>query len=68
MARALSYRMRQVRADLITAGENGLRASPTNSTLCALEARGLATTNPLADRLLTVQWLSTELGETVTDR
>ena len=62
MAAALSYRMRQVRAALITAGAEGLRDSPTDPTLCALERRGLATTNPLADRMLTVQWISTELS------
>ena len=60
MAAALSYRMRQVLADLRTAGPNGLRDSPTNPTLCALERRGLARVEPLADRMLTVLWLATE--------
>lgn len=61
MTGRLSYRMRQVRASLITAGAEGLRDSPTDRALCALERRGLARTDPAADRMLTVLWLSTEL-------
>ena len=60
MARPLSDRMRRRLAELHAAGADGLRDSPTDPTLCALERRGLATTNPLADRMLTVQWLATE--------
>jgi hypothetical protein len=42
MPKALTYSQRRVLAELKTAGAAGLRRSCTNSTLCALERRGLA--------------------------
>jgi hypothetical protein len=51
--------MAQALADLRAAGANGLRASHTDASLCALERRGLARTDPAADRVLTAQWLLT---------
>jgi hypothetical protein len=57
--RPLSPAMAQALADLRAAGADGLRAAHTDASLCALERRGLARTNPAADRVMTAQWLLT---------
>jgi hypothetical protein len=58
MTRPLTPAMRATLADLRAAGADGLRASHTDASLCALERRGLARTNP-ADRMMTAQWVLT---------
>lgn len=56
--RKLTPVMERALADLRAAGGDGLRASHTDATMCALERRGLAITNPFADRMLTALWLA----------
>jgi hypothetical protein len=59
MTRPLTPAMRATLADLRAAGADGIRASYADASLCALERRGLAHTNPAADRMLTAQWVLT---------
>jgi hypothetical protein len=58
MTQRPSPAMRAALADLRAAGEDGLRASHYDAALCALERRGLARTDPDAERFMTALWIA----------
>lgn len=51
-----------MRSALFQIKEEGRLASPTNTTLCALETRGLVECHAVPGRLVSVMWKLTDAG------